>query len=243
MRHLPRAGDRRRGKTLVSVKLPSTTTPGTPPIQGYLMALTLEQPDGTFVMPDLGASAFPDDLTAPDSLRQPDARHPAGRQRLVQDAGGGGADRGRRARRVRAGRDPVPDRRRRVPGLHRPVHGERRGQPPGRVPRPRQAREHGGPARPAGEDRRNGAGHDRPHEPGAAGCVGLVRRRGDRDACAPATAAPARASSTDRVPDRQRRLAALRRADRARPPSAPTRSRTARPTWRERRDRGSRRPS
>jgi PKD repeat protein len=52
-------------KTLVTVKLPSTTTPGNPPIQGYLMALTLEQPDGGFVTPDLGASAFPDDLTAP----------------------------------------------------------------------------------------------------------------------------------------------------------------------------------
>jgi hypothetical protein len=49
------------------VTLPSTTTPGSDPIQGYLMALTLEKPDGTFVMPDLGATAFPDDLDAPAS--------------------------------------------------------------------------------------------------------------------------------------------------------------------------------
>ena len=40
--HVPKAAQ--AGKTLVSVTLPSTTTPGDPPIQGYLMALTLEEP-------------------------------------------------------------------------------------------------------------------------------------------------------------------------------------------------------
>ena len=54
--------DAQAGKTLVSVTLPSTTTPGDPPIQGYLMALTLEEPSGLFEMPDLSGSVqFPDD--------------------------------------------------------------------------------------------------------------------------------------------------------------------------------------
>ena len=62
--HVPGTAD--QSKTLVSVKLPPTTSPGTPPEpQAYLMALTLEEPNGTFVTPDLGASPFPDDLTAP----------------------------------------------------------------------------------------------------------------------------------------------------------------------------------
>jgi beta-xylosidase len=53
-------------KTLVSVTLPSTTTPGNSPIQAYLMALTLEEPTGLFTMPDLsGQVAFPDDTKAP----------------------------------------------------------------------------------------------------------------------------------------------------------------------------------
>ena len=65
-------------KTLVSVKLPSTTTPGNPPIQAYLMALTLEEPGGAFVTPDLGASPFPDDLTAPTSTHTLDPAQPQG---------------------------------------------------------------------------------------------------------------------------------------------------------------------
>jgi regulation of enolase protein 1 (concanavalin A-like superfamily) len=53
-------------KTLVSVTLPSTTTPGDAPIQSYLMALTLEEPTGLFEMPDLsGQVAFPDDNKPP----------------------------------------------------------------------------------------------------------------------------------------------------------------------------------
>jgi beta-xylosidase len=56
------------GKTLASVTLPSTTTPGNAPIQAYLMALTLEEPTGLFEMPDLsGQVAFPDDTTAPNT--------------------------------------------------------------------------------------------------------------------------------------------------------------------------------
>jgi hypothetical protein len=73
--HVPATAD--AGKTLESVTLPSTTTPGDPPIQSYLMALTLEKSDGTFVTPDLGASQFPDDLSAPSSeaaLDPPDAQ-------------------------------------------------------------------------------------------------------------------------------------------------------------------------
>jgi hypothetical protein len=63
--HVPATAD--GTKTLASVTLPSTTTPGDSPIQGYLMALTLEKSDGTYVTPDLGASQFPDDLSAPTS--------------------------------------------------------------------------------------------------------------------------------------------------------------------------------
>jgi hypothetical protein len=73
--HVPATAD--EAKTLESVTLPSTTTPGNPPIQSYLMALTLEKSDGTFVTPDLGASQFPDDLSAPTSqaaLDPPDAQ-------------------------------------------------------------------------------------------------------------------------------------------------------------------------
>jgi hypothetical protein len=49
--HVP--ANAQAGKTLVSVSLPSSTTPGNPPIQSYLMALTLEEPAGGFVTPDL----------------------------------------------------------------------------------------------------------------------------------------------------------------------------------------------
>ncbi len=53
-------------KTLVSVTLPSTTTPGNSPIQAYLMALTLEDANGLYTLPDLsGQVAFPDDQAAP----------------------------------------------------------------------------------------------------------------------------------------------------------------------------------
>jgi hypothetical protein len=68
--HVPATAD--PAKTLESVTLPSTTAPGSPPIQGYLMALTLEKSDGTFVTPDLGATAFPDDLAAPTSQHELD---------------------------------------------------------------------------------------------------------------------------------------------------------------------------
>jgi PKD repeat protein len=62
--HVPK--DAQAGKTLVSVTLPSSTTPGEPPIQSYLMALTLEEPTGLFEMADLsGTVQFPDDDEAP----------------------------------------------------------------------------------------------------------------------------------------------------------------------------------
>jgi PKD repeat protein len=63
--HVP--ANAQAGKTLVSVTLPSTTTPASPNIQGYLMALTLEEPTtGLFEMPDLSGSVqFPDDAKAP----------------------------------------------------------------------------------------------------------------------------------------------------------------------------------
>jgi beta-xylosidase len=54
-------------KILKSVTLPSSTTPTSPNIQAYLMALTLEK-DGAFTLPDLsGQVAFPDDVTPPVS--------------------------------------------------------------------------------------------------------------------------------------------------------------------------------
>ena len=65
--HFP-ANNPQPTKTLVSVQLPATTSPGNAPIQSYLMALTLEDANGLFKMPDLsGSLAFPDDQTAPVS--------------------------------------------------------------------------------------------------------------------------------------------------------------------------------
>src|SRR4029079_5515894 len=68
--HVPATAD--PAKTLESVTLPSTTTPGSDPIQAYLMALTLEKSDGTFVPPDLVATACRDDLAAPTSRHELD---------------------------------------------------------------------------------------------------------------------------------------------------------------------------
>ena len=80
--HVPAAADPAR--KLVSVTLPSTTTPGDPPIQSYLMALSLEQPDGLFELPDLsGTLQFPDDEIAP----QYGARARAGGPRPPRRAG------------------------------------------------------------------------------------------------------------------------------------------------------------
>ena len=57
--------------------LPSTTTPGGGNIQSYLMALTLEEPGGAFVMPDLtGADQFPNDHDAPQSSHALDPAAP-----------------------------------------------------------------------------------------------------------------------------------------------------------------------
>ena len=66
--------------------LPSTTTPGDPPIQSYLMALTLEQPDGVFELPDLsGTLQFPDDEIAPQTTHALDAgATPTGGDGLVR---------------------------------------------------------------------------------------------------------------------------------------------------------------
>jgi cytochrome c len=66
-------------KTLVSVTLPPNTSPGNPPIQSYLMALTLEQPDGAFEMPDLsGTLQFPDDQIPPVSSHRFEPAAPDG---------------------------------------------------------------------------------------------------------------------------------------------------------------------
>jgi hypothetical protein len=62
--HFP--ADAQAGKTLVSITLPASTSPGNPPIQSYLFALTLQAPDGVYTMPDLsGTLQFPDDHSAP----------------------------------------------------------------------------------------------------------------------------------------------------------------------------------
>jgi len=75
--HVP--ADVQAGKTLVSVRFPATTTPGNPPIQAYLMALTLEQPDGAFELPDLaGRVEFPDDELAPTTTHSVEPAAPDG---------------------------------------------------------------------------------------------------------------------------------------------------------------------
>ncbi len=77
--HVPKTAQ--AAKTLVSVTLPSTTTPGDPPIQGYLMALTLEEPSGLFEMPDLSGSVqFPDDDEAPVTTHTFNPAAPDGEQ-------------------------------------------------------------------------------------------------------------------------------------------------------------------
>ena len=48
------------GKTLSAVVFPPSTTPAGGAIQSYLMALTLERADGSFVHPDLGAAPLVD---------------------------------------------------------------------------------------------------------------------------------------------------------------------------------------
>jgi PKD repeat protein len=66
-------------KTLVSVTLPSTTTPASPNIQSYLMALTLEEPGGLFATPDLSGSVqFPDDNKAPTTIHAFNPAQPNG---------------------------------------------------------------------------------------------------------------------------------------------------------------------
>ena len=61
--HVPAEID--EAKTLVSVKLPPGTVGG-PPEVAYLMALTLEQPDGAFELPDLsGREPCADEQVAP----------------------------------------------------------------------------------------------------------------------------------------------------------------------------------
>ena len=105
---------RRPAKTLVSVTLPSTTTPGNPPIQAYLMALTLERGrTALFETPDLsGSIQFPDDRAAP--VTTPHARP-------------GGARRQRRlVRRARCGSRSTGDRRRAARGVEQMMYRDRR---------------------------------------------------------------------------------------------------------------------
>ncbi|HET6546996.1 MAG TPA: hypothetical protein VFG79_00980 [Solirubrobacter sp.] len=73
--HFP--ADAQPGKTLTSVTLPSSTSPGDPPIQAYLFALTLQAPDGVYTMPDLsGAQQFPNDHDAPVTTHELDPEAP-----------------------------------------------------------------------------------------------------------------------------------------------------------------------
>jgi hypothetical protein len=73
--HFP--ADAQPGKTLVSITLPSSTSPGDPPIQAYLFALTLQGTDGVYTMPDLsGALQFPDDHDAPVTTHSLDPAEP-----------------------------------------------------------------------------------------------------------------------------------------------------------------------
>ena len=75
--HVP--ADVTAGKTLISVSLPPDTQPAGTNTQSYLMAVTLEEPDGGFEMPDLsGQLQFPDDQTPPVTTHALDPAAPGG---------------------------------------------------------------------------------------------------------------------------------------------------------------------
>jgi hypothetical protein len=75
--HVP--ADVQAGKTLVSITFPPSTTPGDPPIQSYLMALTLEQAGAVFEMPDLsGRVPVPGDNIPPTTSHAFDPAEPNG---------------------------------------------------------------------------------------------------------------------------------------------------------------------
>lgn len=65
-------------KKLVSVKLPPETDGSGSDTRAYLMALTLEEPSGSFELPNLtGVNEFPDDDTAPASELTVDPAEPS----------------------------------------------------------------------------------------------------------------------------------------------------------------------
>ena len=86
-------------KKLVSVTFPGATSGGGANTQAYLMALTLEEPNGLFEMPDLsGQVAFPDDNTAPVTAIALDPGQPNGEDGWYAGPVRVTLDRARRAR-------------------------------------------------------------------------------------------------------------------------------------------------
>ena len=210
--HVPATAD--PAKTLESVTLPSTTTPGSDPIQGYLMALTLEKADGTFVTPDLGATAFPDDLAAPTSQHELDPADAQGDNgwyktgvevslTAADEDGGSGLD--AIQYRIDGGEYQDYDAPFTVSdeGNHLVEYRARDKAGNTEAPQPVPV-----------QDRRDAAGHERAGQSRAAGSVRLVRRRGDRD-LARQRRRRRLGHPHHRVPDRRRRLAGVQRAVRA----------------------------
>ena len=66
-------------KTLAAVVFPPSTTPGGGAIQSYLMAITLERADGTFVLPNLAVAPLVD-RTAPRTTVRVSPAEPLGTQ-------------------------------------------------------------------------------------------------------------------------------------------------------------------
>ena len=134
-------------KTLAAVVFPSSTTPGGGAIQSYLMALTLERADGSFVLPDLGVAPLVD-RTAPRTTARLSPAAPLGAAGLVRRHGHRDGDHRRRPRR-RGRLDRVPGRRRRLDAAYRRSRSS--STPPARIRRrvpvratPRATRGHRG---------------------------------------------------------------------------------------------------
>ena len=173
--HVP--ADVTPGKTLISVTLPRGTTSGTGGNrQAYLMALTLEEPNGGFRSPDLSGQVAV--RRRPDVARVRARGQPGGagrRRRLVHGAGRGHAERRGRDRRLGPAADPVPPQRRRRAGLRRHADRDRRRRRRSRSSTARSTR----PATPRASRRcRSRSTARRPRHD--------RRRRAERSAAAPA---------------------------------------------------------
>ena len=152
-------------RKLVSVVLPPNTTPAGN-ARSYLMALTLEDAQGNFELPNLtGINPFPNDNAPPKTnvTVGGSPRRTAGtrtKPRITITGTDPSPDAsGRRA-------DPVPDQRRHAAALLRPVRPDGRGRDQARVPRGRPRRQRRDVPRRRPQGRSDRAHDGRQHLPG-----------------------------------------------------------------------------